>query len=98
MTGHRTGPHEAVAGMHEAAAAAHEAGADGCHFKAGSDRNRSKARADRNGSESDTAEVSRRHRTRDDGLSHDHAWPDDDGPDDCALYDGPPDDNARSAN
>ena len=105
MTRHRTGSHEAGATMDEAGAATHEAGAgmsedgvDGSHFKAGSDRKRSKARADRNGPESDTAEVSRRHRTRDDGLSHDHVWPDHCSPDNCASYDGPTDDNARSAN
>ena len=90
--------HETGATMDEAGAGVHETGADGAdgsHFKAGSDRKRSKAR---NSSGSDTAEVSRRHRTRDDGLSHDHVWPDHCWPDYRASHDGPTDDNARSAN
>jgi hypothetical protein len=90
--------HEAGATMDEASAGVHETGADGAdrsHFKAGSDRKRSKAR---NSSESGTAEVSRRHRTRDDGLSHDHMWSDRCRPDDRASHDGPTDDNARPAN
>ena len=74
----------------------HEAGADGRDFKAGSDRNRSKARADRNGSESDTAEASLRHRTRDDGLSHDHVRFDDRPPDDRVSHNRLPGDNDLS--
>src|SRR5262245_66549256 len=102
MTLHRSRLDQAGAAVDEAGAATDEAaaedGADGWQFKAGPDRNRSKARADRNGSESDTAEVSRRHRTRDDGLSYDHMWSDRYRPDDRASHDGPTDDNARSAN